>query len=90
MKKCKIALCLGIFFFVAIGIESVWAAQYEDSWIFRSEVAPNQTMWGTSSLGHNYSGTFGKKNGIFQIGVDYTFQADPGTVYGNVQGNITA
>lgn len=92
MKMSKIVLFLGLFFLITIGIKSGLAAQYEDSWIFRSAVAPNQTMWGTSSSGYDYLGNFEKKSdtlGTF-IGVNYHFKADPGMVSGNVQGTVTA
>ena len=92
MQKNKVCLFLGIFLFLTVGVQSAWALQYEDSWIFRSAVAPDQTMWGTSSAGYDYSGNFEKKSGSLGtfIGVNYHFKADPGMVSGNVQGSVTA
>ncbi len=91
MKKNKVGLFLGVFLLLTIGIESAWAVQYEDSWIFRSAVAPNQTMWGTTSTGYDYSGDFRyDKAKPFVAGLKYRVLADPGIVYGNVQGSITA
>lgn len=62
-----------------------------DSWIFRSDVAPGQGMWGTGpSTGYNFNDNYLFQAGIFKAGFEWELQADPGTVIGNVEGNITA
>ncbi len=65
------------------------AAQSSDSWIFRSEVAPNQSMWGPNGplLNHEYMDGIFVSSGVLQgTGVGYSVQADIGTVSGNVEG----
>lgn len=64
-----------------------------DSWVFRSDVAAGQNMWGpgTSPVNHKYEDHFGIDSGMLKgTGIAYDLQADTGTVSGNVEGQIKA
>ena len=64
---------------------------YEDTWIFRSPVIPGQSMWGPGThQSYNFSDKYEYKLGIFKAGFEWNLQADQGTAFGNVEGNITA
>ncbi len=71
--------------------QSSWATFNSDSWIVRSEVRANSSMWGpgpTSSfnIGDNYS----FNNGVFRGGFDWRVALDAGTVVGNAEGVVNA
>lgn len=88
MKEKRWLFFLLPFVLLIIASGSSWAEQ--DSWIFQSEVAPGQSVWGTSSTGYNYSDNYEYKAGPFVAGFNWELEADPGTVFGNVQGLISA
>ncbi len=90
-KKC-ITLLLTAAVLVCCGTNTTLAAvSYQDTWIFRSAVAPGQSMWGPGShTGYNFNDTYEYQAGIFKAGFEWNLQADQGTAFGNVEGNITA
>jgi len=68
---------------------------YQDTWIFRSPVIPGQSMWGPGThQSYNFSDKYEYKVDLllatFKAGFDWNLQADQGTAFGNVEGNITA
>lgn len=68
---------------------------YEDTWIFRSPVIPGQSMWGPGThQSYNFSDKYEYKVDLllatFKAGFEWNLQADQGTAFGNVEGNITA
>lgn len=67
------------------------ADPFGDTWIFRSAVAPGQSMWGAGAQdNYNFADTYEYQAGIFKAGFQWQLQADRGTVFGNVEGNVTA
>ena len=79
------------FVFVTGAGTSLSAAPYHDTWIFRSPVTPDQSMWGPGTqTGYYDKDTWEYRAGIFKAGFEWSLQADLGTVFGNVEGNITA
>jgi len=81
-----------------LGLPSAGGAiAIQDSWIFRSEVAPGQGVWGPNSnvSGHKFSDAIGVPDWVLGgwlkgTRIEYTVQADPGTVSGNVEGKVAA
>ncbi|NLX13931.1 MAG: hypothetical protein GXY44_09810 [Phycisphaerales bacterium] len=67
-------------------------AVYESSWIFRSEVTQGQNMWQAGThTGHAFPYEYAIPAGWLQgTGISCAVQADPGTVVGNVEGNLKA
>ena len=90
MKKLMFILIASFVFVTGVG-RSLAADPYQDTWIFRSPVTPGQSMWGPGThTGYNMGDTYSYKAGIFEAGFEWNLQADKGTVFGNVEGNITA
>jgi len=68
-----------------------WGLAVTDSWIFRSEVSPGQSMTAPGpaqrlDLEDNYV----YRSGIFTTGFEWTVKLDPGTLSGNVEGVVSA
>jgi hypothetical protein len=79
------------FVIVTVVGTSLAATSQQDTWIFRSQVQPGQSMWGTGThTGYNMGDKYEYTEGAFKLGFDWDLEADPGTVSGNVEGNITA
>lgn len=94
MRKKKLFLMVLIAFAILV-VESglSWASITEDSWIFRSEVAPGQSMWGKLPA---WKGDFtwddwSVKTGMFKgTGLTASGIINLGEISGNLEGNISA
>jgi len=79
--------------FLATLIQFSSVSYAEDSWFFRSEVIPNQSMWGPGSnpINLSLSESYYVNSGIIKgTGIGFDLQMDSGTVSGNVEGKISA
>lgn len=87
---CQFVLSLVIFFSISA---TGWAVQTSDSWVFRSEMAPGQSIWSPaiSITGYDFTDGVYFQSGIIKgTGAQYSVKANAGTVSGNVEGMITA
>lgn len=82
---------LTLFAVVFCGTAIGWSEQIERSWIVRSSVQPNSSMWGPGPVGGiNLSDTYEYDDGTFSAGFGWNVQLDHGTVFGNVEGAVSA
>lgn len=87
---CQFLLPLVIFFSISA---TGWAMETSDSWVFRSEIRPGQSIWSPDISIPSYDFTDGVyfQSGIVKgTGAQYSVKANAGTVSGNVEGMITA
>jgi len=87
---CQFLLSLVIIFTISA---TGSAMETSDSWIFRSEISPGQSIWSPDISIPSYDFTDGYyvNSGILKgTGIEYSVKANAGTVSGNVEGLITA
>ena len=91
MRALPLALIAFTVLVTGAGTSPAAPVPYQDTWIFRSPVIPGQSMWGPGThQSYNFSDTYEYKLGIFKAGFGWNVQADQGTAFGNVEGNVTA
>ncbi len=72
-------------------IQSSWATSRSDSWIVRSEVQSNQSIWGVGpGQSFSISDTYAFNTGVFRGGFEWNVALDPGTITGNAEGVVLA
>jgi len=90
----KVKTLLGILTSLAVfssGTAIGWSEQTERSWIVRSSVQPNMSMWGPGPVESiHLSDTYEYDDGTFSAGFGWNVQLDHGTVFGNVEGAVSA
>jgi hypothetical protein len=80
-----------IFFLVFAALATkCWAVVEYDSWVFRSEVVPGQSMWGPGRLPVlDFSDDYVFSSGFFRgTGFEWALNGSFGTVSGSVQGEL--
>ena len=89
--KNSILMILLAALLIGVTVSDAQAAMMSESWIVRSEVRPNSSLWGTGPGGSlNPHDTYVYAAGVFRASFDWNVQLDPGTLVANAEGYVTA